>query len=219
MSVTPELLLHAYQTGIFPMAERRDDPDIFWVDPRRRGVLPLDGFHISRSLAKRLRRDDYTVTLNQDFTAVIDGCADRDETWINAEIRDLYHALYAGGHAHSLEVWMNNGLVGGVYGVTVGAAFCGESMFSLRRDASKIALAWLTDLLRRTEFSLFDTQFLTPHLASLGGMEITRHEYRAKLSAALRTPADLHAAHLATCGADVVARNAASLRAALDASA
>ncbi|MBW4985844.1 leucyl/phenylalanyl-tRNA--protein transferase [Mameliella sp. CS4] len=205
MSVTPELLLQAYRTGIFPMAERRDDPDIFWVDPRRRGVLPLEGFRVSRSLAKRLRRDDYQVTLNADFSGVIDGCADRDETWINAEIRDLYHALFAQGHAHSLEVWMEGALVGGVYGVSVGGAFCGESMFSRRTDASKIALAWLVDLLRRAGFILFDTQFLTPHLASLGGVEITRHAYRMQLAEALKRSADIRAQPLAGSGAEVVA--------------
>ncbi len=207
MSVTPELLLHAYRTGIFPMAERRDDPEIFWVDPRRRGVLPLDGFRISRSLAKRLRRDDYSVTLDQDFPGVIDGCADRDETWINCEIQDLYHALHGMGHAHSLEVWRDNALIGGVYGVTVGAAFCGESMFSRATDASKIALAWIVDLLNRSGFTLFDTQFLTPHLSSLGGVEITRHAYREQLSIALKKEADIRAAPLAASGADVVARN------------
>ncbi|MGP6088279.1 leucyl/phenylalanyl-tRNA--protein transferase [Antarctobacter jejuensis] len=207
MSVTPDLLLHAYRTGIFPMAERRNDPDIFWVDPRRRGVLPLDGFRISRSLAKRLRRDDYRVTLNHDFPGVIDGCADREETWINDEIRDLYHALHGMGHAHSLEVWSEDALIGGVYGVTVGAAFCGESMFSRATDASKIALAWLIDQLNRTGFTLFDTQFLTPHLASLGAVEITRHAYRERLAKALKTEADIRAVPLAASGADVVARN------------
>lgn len=206
MSVTPDLLLQAYRTGIFPMAERQDDPDIFWVDPRRRGILPLDGFRVSRSLAKRLRRQDYSVTLNTDFSGVIDGCADRQETWINAEIRDLYHALHAQGHAHSLEVWMDGTLVGGVYGVAVGAAYCGESMFSRRTDASKIALCWLVDLLNRTGFTLFDTQFLTPHLASLGGKEITRHEYRTMLAAALKQPAEILSAPLAVSGAEVAAR-------------
>lgn len=207
MSVSPELLLHAYRTGIFPMAERRDDPDIFWVDPRRRGVLPLDGFHISRSLARRLRRDDYSVTLNRDFPGVIDGCADRAETWINDEIRDLYHALHSMGQAHSLEVWREDMLIGGVYGVTVGGAFCGESMFSRATDASKMALAWIVDLLNLGGFTLFDTQFLTPHLASLGGIEITRHAYRQQLALALRKEADLRATPLARSGAEVVTRN------------
>lgn len=206
MSVSPELLLHAYRSGIFPMAERRDDPEIFWVDPRRRGVLPLDGFHISRSLAKRLRRDDYHVTLNSDFTGVIAGCADRPETWINDEIHDLYHALHALGHAHSLEVWVGADLVGGVYGVTVGRAFCGESMFSRITDGSKIALAWLCDQLRRTGFTLFDTQFLTPHLASLGGVEITRAQYKQRLDKALMVEADLLSHPLPRDGAEIVTR-------------
>lgn len=206
MSVTPELLLRAYRTGIFPMAERRDDPEIFWVDPRRRGVLPLDGFHLSRSLAKRLRQDAYQVTLNADFDGVIEGCADREETWINGAIRDLYQELHAQGHAHALEVWMDGELIGGVYGVTVGGAFCGESMFSRRTDASKIALAWMVDHLRRTGFILFDTQFLTPHLASLGAVEITRQTYQTRLSEALLAEADILRMPLPASGRGVAAR-------------
>lgn len=169
------------------MAERRDDPEIFWVDPRRRGIIPLDGFHLSRSLAKRLRRADYSVTLNCAFTEVIEGCADRPETWINAEILSLYAELHALGYAHSLEVWQEDRLVGGIYGVSVGSAFCGESMFSRITDGSKIALSWLVAHLRSCGFTLFDTQFLTPHLASLGGREITRADYRAQLSEAIDT--------------------------------
>lgn len=207
MSMTPELLLHAYRSGIFPMAETRDDPDIFWVDPRWRGIFPLDGFHISRSLARRLRRDDYEVTLNRAFEGVIDGCADRDETWINAEIRALYTELHREGQAHSIEVWMEGELVGGVYGVAIGSAFCGESMFSTRTDASKIALAWLVDLLRRAGFTLFDTQFVTPHLASLGGIEISRTAYRTLLAEALERQADLAATPLAASGQEVVQRS------------
>ncbi|MGR3368580.1 MAG: leucyl/phenylalanyl-tRNA--protein transferase [Sagittula sp.] len=210
MTVTPDLLLHAYRSGIFPMAERHDDPEIFWVDPRRRGVLPIRQFHISRSLAKRLKREDYSVTLNACFGGVIDGCADRSETWINTEIRLLYEELFDMGHAHSLEVWSRGALVGGVYGVSVGGAFCGESMFSRITDASKIALAWLTDLLGRTGYTLFDTQFLTPHLATLGATEITRSEYRHLLARALMEDADLTRAPLASSGAEVVARNAAN---------
>lgn len=206
MSVTPEILLNAYRSGIFPMAERRDDPEIFWVDPRRRGVIPLDGFHVSRSLAKRLRRQDYTVSVNTDFDGVLDGCADRAETWINAEIRHLYRTLFELGKAHSLEVHQDGALVGGIYGVTVGRAFCGESMFSRITDASKIALAWQVDLLLRCGFTLFDTQFLTPHLASLGGREITRAEYRRRLAEALTAEADQMSQPLATDGAEVVAR-------------
>lgn len=207
MTVTPELLLQAYRAGVFPMAEHRDDPEMFWVDPRKRGVFPLDGFRISRSLAKTLRRDTYRVTLNTAFGDVIDACADRSETWINHDIRVLYEELHHQGHAHSLEVWADDRLIGGVYGVAVGGAFCGESMFSRRRDASKIALAWLVDLLRRTGFVLFDTQFLTHHLASLGAIEITRAEYRAHLAQALQITADITSAPLAASGQDVVQRN------------
>jgi leucyl/phenylalanyl-tRNA--protein transferase len=203
MTITPDLLIHAYRSGIFPMAERRDDPEIFWVDPRRRGILPIDGFHVSRSLAKRLRRMDYEVTLNRDFSGVIDGCADRQETWINEEIRSLYEALHVDGHAHSLEVWQEGQLVGGVYGVTVGRAFCGESMFSRITDASKIALAWLLYQLRQTGYTLFDTQFLTTHLASLGAVEITRMDYRARLAEALTGEADLLSRPLPSDGASV----------------
>lgn len=206
MTVTPDLLLHAYRSGIFPMAERHDDPEIFWVDPRRRGVLPIRQFHISRSLAKRLKREDYSVTLNACFGGVIDGCADRSETWINTEIRLLYEELFDMGHAHSLEVWSRGALVGGVYGVSVGGAFCGESMFSRITDASKIALAWLTDLLGRTGYTLFDTQFLTPHLASLGAVEITRTEYHHMLVSAIRHEAEFLAPPLARSAQDVLQR-------------
>jgi leucyl/phenylalanyl-tRNA--protein transferase len=188
--ITPELLLNAYATGIFPMAETRDDPDIFWVDPRRRGVFPLNGFHLSRSLARRMRRWPHGVSVNRAFADVVDGCADRDETWINAEIRSLYIALHRMGHAHSLEIWKGDELVGGVYGVTLGAAFFGESMFSRRTDASKIALAYLVDRLRQGGFTLFDTQFLTPHLASLGAVEVTRAEYHRQLEKALNGRGD-----------------------------
>ncbi|MCC1491763.1 leucyl/phenylalanyl-tRNA--protein transferase [Cognatishimia sp. F0-27] len=206
MSLDADLLMHAYRSGIFPMAERHDDPEIFWVDPRKRGILPLDGFHLSRSLAKRLRRDDYHITLNHAFDGVLNGCADRPETWINEPIRALYDELFYLGHAHSLEVWMDDTLVGGVYGVVVGRAFCGESMFSRRRDASKIALAWLVDLLKRSGGTLFDTQFITPHLATLGAIEITRSDYRARLSEALKAEIDLPATPLARSGQEVVQR-------------
>lgn len=207
MTLTTDLLLHAYEIGIFPMAEAQDDPEIFWVDPKHRGILPITKFHISRSLARQLRRNEYQVTLNREFAGVIDACADRDETWINAEIRRLYLELHAKGRAHSLEVWMNGALAGGVYGVTVGAAFCGESMFSRQTGGSKIALAWICDLLARTGFTLFDTQFLTPHLASLGAVEIPRDDYHQRLEEALERPADILSAPLAHCGQDVVQRN------------
>lgn len=190
MALTPDLLMEAYASGIFPMAEHRHDPEIFWVDPQRRGVMPLDGFHASRSLRRAMRRTEFTVALNDDFAAVVDYCADRAETWINDEIRSLYIALHARGDAHSLEIWDAGTLVGGVYGVTLGAAFFGESMFSRRTDASKIALACLVDRLREGGFKLFDTQFLTEHLASLGGVEVDRAAYHTALRHAIATPAN-----------------------------
>ena len=208
MSVTPDLLLQAYSMGVFPMAESRHDPEIFWVDPKRRGVLPLDGFHISRSLARCLRQDRYRVSLNTAFAEVIDGCADRPETWINAEIRTLYMDLHAQGHAHSVEVWDAGRLVGGVYGVAIGGAFFGESMFSRARDASKVALAWTVEHLRGCGFRLFDTQFLTPHLASLGAVEVSRSAYLAMLAEALTASADLRRRPLPSSGQEVVQRNA-----------
>lgn len=194
MSLSPELLLHGYSVGIFPMAEHRDDPELFWVDPKFRGVFPLDGFHISRSLARRMRKCGFSISINQDFASVVDGCADRADTWINSELHRLYQQLHRSGHAHSLEVWDESALVGGVYGVTLGAAFFGESMFSRRTDASKIALAYLIDRLRRTGFQLFDTQFLTAHLASLGAIEIPRVQYRQELEEAIKLEADFVAA-------------------------
>ena len=205
--ITPDLLLHAYAAGVFPMSDSRDDPEIFWVDPRRRGVIPLDGFRVSRSLARAARRGDYRATLNGDFAGVLDGCAARPETWINAPIRALYLDLHALGHAHSLEINASDGtLVGGVYGVALGRAFFGESMFSRRRDASKLALLWLIDHLRRCGFTLFDTQFLTPHLASLGAVEISRATYRARLAEALERRADILSRPLADNVQDVLQR-------------
>ena len=183
--ITPDLLLRAYAMGIFPMAEGRDDAEIHWVDPRRRGVFPLDNFHISRSLLAHIRRQNCTIRTDTDFAGVLAGCADRPETWINAEITALYLALHRMGHGHSLEVWAGDDLIGGVYGVTLGAAFFGESMFSRRANASKTALAYLVHRLRAGGFVLFDTQFLTPHLASLGAVEITRTDYRRRLADAL----------------------------------
>ncbi len=184
--ITPDLLLQAYAMGVFPMAEGREDTTVHWVDPRRRGVFPLDGFHISRSLAKVIRTERFRVTTDRDFAGVVQGCADRPETWINEEIFSLYSALHAKGRAHSLEVWQDGRLVGGVYGVVLGAAFFGESMFSRATDASKVALAYLIHRLLAGGFTLFDTQFLTPHLASLGAIEISRLTYHKRLQAALQ---------------------------------
>ena len=189
MTLTPEILLHGYSIGIFPMSDSRDDPEIFWVDPQKRGLLPIAKFHISKSLAKRMRKTELHVSVNSDFSGVVDGCADREDTWINAEIRGLYIALHSAGHAHSLEVWDKDDLVGGVYGVSLGAAFFGESMFSRRKNASKMALACLTEMLDRGGYTLFDTQFITDHLASLGGFEIDRGKYHQLLDAAQAKPA------------------------------
>lgn len=195
--LVPEILLRAYASGIFPMAESRDDDTLFWVDPSRRGVLPLDGFHISRSLARRIRRGGYQASLNRDFKGVLNACADRPNTWISHDIQSLYSDLHTLGHAHSLEIWQDNALAGGVYGVTLGGAFFGESMFSRRTDGSKLALAHLVDHLRRCGFALFDTQFLTPHLARLGAVEISRSSYQSRLQDALAIEADILAYPLA----------------------
>ena len=187
--LTAEIVLQAYAAGIFPMAETREDDQIFWVDPKRRGVLPLDRFHISRSLARRLRKAPFEISVDRDFAGVLEGCADRPETWINGWITEIYLDLFNQGFAHSLEVWEGTRLVGGVYGVTLGGAFFGESMFSRRTDASKIALAYLVDRLRAGGFRLFDTQFLTTHLASLGAEEISRAEYHRRLRRAVAVDA------------------------------
>ena len=191
--VSASLLLRAYQMGVFPMAETRGQSDVFWVDPTERGVLPLDGFHLSRSLKRSILKTPFRASLNQDFRGVVQACAAREETWINDTIFDLYMELHEWGYAHSLEIWHDEALVGGVYGVAMGQAFFGESMFSRRRDTSKIALAWLVAHLSTCGFTLFDTQFLTDHLASLGGVEVGRKAYHNMLSNALRAPADINA--------------------------
>lgn len=196
--LTPDLMLAAYADGIFPMAESRDAATLHWVDPRQRGVFPLPTFHISRSLSRRIGQGTYSVRVNSAFTEVVAACAGRNETWINAELCHLYDALHAMGRAHSLEVWDKDGLIGGVFGLSLGAAFFGESMFSHRTDASKLALAYLVDRLNLTGFRLFDTQFLTPHLASLGAVEISRAEYRRRLALALKGKAEFTAAETPT---------------------
>ncbi|AVO36313.1 leucyl/phenylalanyl-tRNA--protein transferase [Pukyongiella litopenaei] len=206
MALTPEILLAGYAHGVFPMAEHRDDPDIFWVEPKRRGILPLEGFHISRSLARRLRRGDYEVTIDRDFEGVLAGCADRSETWISDEIASAYVTLHRRGFAHSLEIRQDGALTGGVYGVALGAAFFGESMFSRRTDASKIALAFLVDRLREGGFTLFDTQFVTDHLASLGAIEIPRAAYMRRLKQALGREAGFAAPPIPVAQ-DVIQRN------------
>lgn len=188
--LTPDLMLTGYAKGIFPMAESRDADTLHWVDPQRRGVFELDKFHISRSLSRSILHENYTIRTNIAFSEVVQRCAARSETWINAPLFALYDEIHAMGHAHSLEVWQDGVLTGGVFGLTLGAAFFGESMFSTRTDASKIALAYLVDRLRQGGFRLFDTQFLTPHLASLGAIEISRADYRKRLAAALPLDAD-----------------------------
>ncbi|MEO0389993.1 MAG: leucyl/phenylalanyl-tRNA--protein transferase [Pseudomonadota bacterium] len=198
MTLTADRLLQGYANGIFPMAEGRDDPEVFWVDPRRRGVMPLRGFHASRSLRKHMRQASWHVSINAAFDAVIEGCADRVETWISDEIARLYHELHLIGHAHSVELWQGRSLIGGTYGVSLGAAWFGESMFSRAANASKTALAVCIDQLRRGGFQLFDTQFLTPHLASLGAIEISRSAYRRQLQAALEGNADFTAPDVPT---------------------
>jgi leucyl/phenylalanyl-tRNA--protein transferase len=181
----PRLLLQGYATGIFPMADSRSAEELFWVEPRSRAIIPLDRFHLSRSLRRTVRSDKFAVTRDRDFARVLAGCADREETWINAEIERAMHALHASGHAHSIEVWHDGRLAGGLYGVKLGRAFFGESMFSREADASKVALAWLVARLKAGNFSLLDCQFMTDHLASLGAIAIARVDYVALLSAAL----------------------------------
>jgi len=182
----PRLLLQCYAAGIFPMADSRESGELFWVEPRHRAIIPLDQFHMSRSLRRTLRSGRFLVTLDRDFAGLIAACADRPETWINADIERAMLALNASGHAHSVEVWDGDRqLVGGVYGVRLGRAFFGESMFSRATDASKVALAWLVARLKVGGFSLLDCQFMTAHLASLGAVSVSRADYVASLSAAL----------------------------------
>jgi leucyl/phenylalanyl-tRNA--protein transferase len=187
--LTPDLLLRAYTIGLFPMAETAEDPELFWVDPERRGVIPLDAFHVPRSLRKKVRHEPFEIQVDSDFFGVLDGCAEitdkRRATWINSEIVRLYGDLHRRGFAHSVECWREGRLVGGLYGVALGGAFFGESMFSREADASKVALVHLVVRLIRGGFTLLDTQFVTPHLARFGATEISRAAYRRQLSRAL----------------------------------
>jgi leucyl/phenylalanyl-tRNA---protein transferase len=184
-----DLLLRAYAHGVFPMADARDDPHAYWVEPKRRAILPLDGFHLSQSLAKVIRQQRFKVTSDAAFARVIETCAeatlDREETWINPDIEEAFLALHARGDAHSVECWLDGDLVGGLYGLAMGRAFFGESMFSRATDASKVALAWLVARMKLGGFSLLDCQFMTDHLASLGAIEISQMEYLNLLDAAL----------------------------------
>ncbi|HEY0213698.1 MAG TPA: leucyl/phenylalanyl-tRNA--protein transferase [Paenirhodobacter sp.] len=183
--LTAEMLLAGYAQGIFPMAESRDATELLWFEPQMRGIIPLSGFHISRSLARVIRSGVFTIRIDTAFRAIVEGCAEREETWINDPLLALYETLFAYGNAHSVEVWQGADLVGGTFGITLGGAFFGESMFSRTPNASKVALAYTVDHLRQAGFGLFDTQYLTPHLASLGGVEIPRDDYRRLLAAAL----------------------------------
>ena len=194
----PDIVLRAYASGIFPMADSATASDVFWVEPKRRGVLPLDGFHLPKSLAKVLKTERFMLTVDRAFDAVLAGCAEpvpgRTDTWINPLIANAYRALHARGHAHSIEAWTEDGaLAGGLYGVRLGGAFFGESMFTRVRDASKCALAALVARLRFGGFTLLDTQFLTDHLARFGAHEVTARAYRAQLTGALAVSADFFA--------------------------
>lgn len=195
-ALTPGLLLKAYAIGVFPMAERRDASDVVWVEPDVRGILPLDGFHVPRSLNKTLRKHPFEITVDRCFGAVMRACAEpapgRENTWINNTILDLYGELHAMGHAHSVECWRGDFLAGGLYGVKIGAAFFGESMFSRVTDASKVALVHLVERLRAGGFRLLDTQFITDHLARFGAVEVSRSAYTRLLESALANEADFY---------------------------
>ncbi len=205
LQISPELMLRAYRAGLFPMAETRRGERLYWLDPELRGVLPLGRFHLPRRLARTVLRGPFAVTADRDFPAVISACArtrpGREDTWINAEIEALFNELARRGHARSVEVWQDGRLVGGLYGVALGAAFFGESMFSFARDASKVALVHLVARLRIGGFHLLDTQFVTSHLAQFGAIEIPRETYRAELMAAV----DAEASFPATPNADRLA--------------
>jgi leucyl/phenylalanyl-tRNA---protein transferase len=207
--LTPEVLLAAYAAGVFPMAESAEDSEIFWVDPQRRGILPLDAFHVPRRLRRVLRQERFDIRCDSAFEAVMRSCAQatekRPNTWINDEIVRLYRGLFGRGAAHSVECWCYGALVGGLYGVSIGAAFFGESMFSRETDASKVALVHLVTRLRLGGYRLLDTQFLTPHLAQFGGVEITRARYHRLLAAALRYSASFPLVLPGASGADPLA--------------
>lgn len=189
--ITTEMVLRAYSIGIFPMAETADDPSIHWIEPKRRGIIPLDGLHVSRSLAKLIRSDRFQVAIDTDFQSIIEACATtHGSTWINLPIRSLFSELFEKGHVHSVEVYEKNQLVGGLYGLALGGAFFGESMFHTATNASKVALVHLVARLNAGGFCLLDTQFLTPHLATLGAIEIDRLEYKSLLANALSVTAE-----------------------------
>ena len=197
MEITPEVLLKAYACGIFPMSESADDPGLFWVEPKMRGIIPLDAFHVPSRLARTVRQNKFDIRINSDFAATIEHCAQqtdvRRETWINNRIQQLYGELNQMGHCHSVECWQNDQMVGGLYGVSLGGAFFGESMFSRVRDASKVALVHLVERLRAGGFVLLDTQFNTEHLSQFGAIEVPKHDYEKLLDAALYENGDFFA--------------------------
>jgi leucyl/phenylalanyl-tRNA--protein transferase len=211
-AITPEIMLRAYAAGIFPMAESADDPGLFWVEPEIRGIIPLDRFHLSARLARTVRADRFEIRVDSAFDAVIAACAeskpDRAETWINARIREIFGALFALGHVHTVECWREGRLVGGLYGLSLGGAFFGESMFHRETDASKVALVHLVARLRQGGYRLLDTQFQTGHLAQFGTIEIPRDGYRRLLDDALLHVGDWHAwpASTAMNGREALAR-------------
>lgn len=196
IEITPQVLLKAYSCGIFPMAESASDPALYWIEPQHRGILPLDRVHVPRRLRRTIRSTDLEVRVDSDFGGVVDGCAEsrpgRRSTWINSRIRQLYSDLFDLGHCHTVEVWKHDKLVGGLYGVALGGAFFGESMFSTERDASKIALVHLTGRLIGGGFVLLDTQFVTDHLRQFGTTEVGRGEFQLRLEEALKVPADFN---------------------------
>jgi leucyl/phenylalanyl-tRNA---protein transferase len=194
VEITPEVLLKAYACGIFPMAESAEDPALYWIEPEKRGIIPLDTFHVPARLARTVRSERFSIAVNRDFQGVLDGCAEpapgRTRTWINARIRSLYCKLYDIGHCHSVEAYEDGKLVGGLYGVCLGRAFFGESMFHRARDASKVALVHLVARLKASGFALLDTQFVTSHLTTFGAIEVPQRHYHKLLEAALVGEAD-----------------------------
>jgi leucyl/phenylalanyl-tRNA--protein transferase len=208
VEITPEVLLKAYACGIFPMAENADDPALYWIEPEKRGIIPFEGFHVPSRLARTVRSDRFSVHVNRDFDGVLDGCAEpqpgRSRTWINARIRTLYQKLYDIGHCHSIEAYENEELVGGLYGVCLGRAFFGESMFHRSTDASKVALVHLVARLKAGGFRLLDTQFVTDHLKTFGALEVTRRQYHKMLESALVGEADFAALSRSMTGVEAL---------------
>jgi len=208
IEITPQVLLKAYSCGIFPMAESADDPALYWIEPQHRGILPLDRVHVPKRLARTVRGGALRVSIDTDYNGVIEGCAaeraGRRSTWINARIRGLYQDLFRLGHCHTVEVWDGDRLVGGLYGVALGGAFFGESMFSYVRDASKIALIHLAGRLIGGGFTLLDTQFVTDHLRQFGTVEVDRDDFHVQLDDALKQPADFLKLPLEVSGSDIL---------------